>query len=261
MFYEYCVSWDNKLNNRELLVLFPMNYRLSILFLLMVLCGLSACNKQNYIVPNPPTHPPALDVINATSDTLDYFINGTRQNNTSDIYPNGATNYAYVLFGTGSYSFKKAGLPAVLFKQSITLDTAKLYSLFICGTTASQTFLNTDDFSPVVAIDTTSGMAAIRFVNASPNAGTINFVVTTGSKNTINKTGCAFQYVSPFTALKDTVSDVKVYSASTSALLKDTTISLISGQNYTLFSKGTPNSNGANAFGLVLITNPVTISQ
>lgn len=238
-----------------------MNYRLSILFLLAVLCGFSACNKQSYIVPNPPGNPPALDVVNATADTLDYFINGTRQNNTSDIYPNGATNYLSALFGTGSYTLKRAGYPAVLFQKNITLDTGKIYSLFVCGLSSDNIFLNTDDFSPVRAIDTISGMAAIRFVNASPNAGTINFAVTTGSKSAVNLTNCAFQYVSPFTALKDTASDVKVYNANTLQLLKDTTISLIAGQNYTLFSKGTPGGKGANAFGMVLITNPVIISQ
>lgn len=236
-----------------------MNYRLSIIFCLLVLCGLSAC-KQNYAVPNPPGHPPGLDVINATADTLDYFINGTRQNNTSDIYPNGATGYASVLFGTGSYSYKRAGYPAVLFKQTLTLDTAKIYSLFVCGTSSDKIFLNTDDFSPVVAIDTMAGKAALRFVNASPGAGNINFVVTAG-KTVTNQTGCAFQYVSPFMALKDTVSDVKVYATGTLTLLKDTTITLISGQNYTLFSKGAPGGRGAGAFGVVLITNPVIISQ
>jgi len=236
-----------------------MNYRRSIIFSLLVLCGLSAC-KQNYAVPNPPGHPPALDVINATADTLDYFINGTRQNNTSDIYPNGATGYAGVLFGTGSYSYKRAGYPAVLFKQSLTLDTSKIYSIFVCGTSSDKIFLNTDDFSPVVAIDTMTGKAALRFVNASPNAGNINFVVTAG-KAVTNQTGCAFQYVSPFMPLKDTLNDVKVYSTSPLTLLKDTTISLIGGQIYTLFSKGTPGGRGGNAFGVVLITNPVTISQ
>src|ERR1700756_3965709 len=107
-----------------------MNYRLSILFLVLILCGLAACQK-NPVVPSPPAFPPALNVVNATADTLDYFINGTRQNNFSDIYTSGATNYLQVLFGTGSYSFKKAGSQITLFKQSFTLDTATFYSLFV----------------------------------------------------------------------------------------------------------------------------------
>src|ERR1700741_2672819 len=108
-----------------------MNFRLSILFFVLVLCSMAACKQQNNVVPTPPADPPILNVVNATTDTLDYFINGNRQNNYSDIYQDGATNSLYSVFGTANYSFKKAGSQVVLFKQSYTLDTATFYSLFV----------------------------------------------------------------------------------------------------------------------------------
>lgn len=221
---------------------------------------MAACKKQdNYAVPNPPAFPPILDVVNATSDTLDYFINGTRQNNFSDIYANGATNYAFVLFGTANYSFKKAGNPVTLFKQSLTLDTATFYSLFVCGESADKTFLITDNLGQTTAIDKLNNMAAVRFVNASPNAGSLDVKVSVGTSLTF--AGYDYKSVSSFRALRDTVDSVKVYAAGTTQLLKDTVITPISGQAYTLFSKGTPGSRGAKAFGLVLISSNAVVNQ
>jgi len=234
-----------------------MNYRLSILFSLLILCSLAAC-KQNYAVPNPPTNPPALNVVNATTDTLDYFINGTRQNNTSDIYPGGATYYLKVLFGTGNYSFKKAGSQVTLFSHSFTLDTATYYSLFVCGETSDKTFLLRDNYaSATAAIDTSLTKAAVRFVNASPNAGALSIMVSIGS--TVNLQSLAFQSASTFYALKDTVNDVKIYSGST--LLKDTTIMPIGGQIYTMFTKGDPKVAGKGSFSAVLIANATATIQ
>lgn len=231
-----------------------MGYRLSILFLVLFLSVMAACKKQdNYAVPNPPDHLPALDVINATADTLDYFINGTRQNNASDIYPGGATNYLAALFGTGNYSFKKAGSPITLFQKSLTLDTATSYSLFVCGESADKVFILTDDFSSAAGIDTMANTAAVRFVNASPNASPLNIIVNTGT--TINLQNLAFKGVSNFYPVKDTINEVKILSGGT--LLKDTTITPIGGQVFTLFTKGTPGGKGNAAFGAVLIANAV----
>jgi hypothetical protein len=239
-----------------------MNYRLSFLLLILFLCSLAACKpSDNYIVPASTRQPPALNVINATADTLDYFINGTRQNNYSDIYVNGATNYLYALFGTGSYSFKKAGSQVTLFKQQYTLDTTTFYSIFVCGETSDKTFMVTpaDNIPQAVGIDTVANTAAVRFVNASPNAGSLNVVFTNTS---VSLTSCPFKYVSSFFGLKDTVIDVKVYQTGSTQVLKDTSISLFSGQAYTLFSKGTPNALGGKAFGLVLVSsNPVIYTQ
>jgi hypothetical protein len=234
-----------------------MNYRLSILFFVLVVCSFAACKKQNYAVPNPPSFPPALDVVNATADTLDYFINGTRQNNYSDIYPNGATDYLNVLFGTQSYSFKKAGSQITLFKQSYTLDTASngyfFYSLFVCGESSANTFLTPDNLSQAAGVDTLANTAAVRFVNASPNAGNLDVVVSIGTSLSI--TNCAFKSVSSFKGLRDTVNDIKVYASGTTQLLKDTSVTFYSGQAYTLFSKGTPGGKGGAAFGLVVISS------
>jgi len=227
-----------------------MNYRLLILFFLIGLTVLGAC-KKSYIVANTPTNPPKLNVINATADTLDYFINGARQNNQADITPGGATYYMSVLFGTGNYSFKKAGSTATLFGTSLTLDTGvnAYYTLFVCGESAAKTFSEQYNISDSTAINT----SAVRFVNASPNAGAINITVSKGTS--VSLTNCAFKYVSNYIAIKDTVNEVKVYNTSTGTALLDTTFTFINGESYTLFTQGTPGGKGNSAFSMVQLVN------
>jgi hypothetical protein len=225
-----------------------MNYRLPILFFLIALTTLVAC-KKNYIVANTPAHPPGLNVINATADSLDFFINGTRQNIAADITPGGATYYLSVLFGTGNYSFKKAGSVVTLFSMPETLDTAADYTLFVCGESADKSFIQ-QDFIPD---DTVTNTSAVRFVNASPNAGAINIAVSQGTS--VSLTNCAFKYISNFLAIKDTINEVKVYNTSTGAALLDTTFTFLNGETYTLFTQGTPGGKGNSAFSMVQLVN------
>ena len=219
------------------------------MFFLIGLAALAAC-KKSYTVPNTPAFPPQLNVVNATADTLDYFINGTRQNFAADITPGGATYYLSVLFGTGNYSFKKAGSTVTLFSMPETLDTAANYTLFVCGETANKSFIQQDILPDTVP----SNFSAVRFVNASPNAGAVDIFVSVGTNVTLKN--CAFKYVSNYMAIKDTVNTVQVYAAGTSTMLFSTTFTPISGPYpYTLFTQGTPNAKGNSAFSMVQIVD------
>jgi hypothetical protein len=231
-----------------------MNHRLFILCFLLALTVLAAC-KKNYDVANTPVDPPYLNVVNATADTLDYFINGTRQNNQADITPGGATYYLSVLFGAGNYSFKKAGSSVTLFSTSYTLDTAANYTLFVCGETVGDAFIQQDNITQLTN-NSYSDSSAVRFVNASPKAGTINFAVSVGTLATINT--CAFKYTSNFMPIKDTVNEIKVTS-STGAQLLDTTFTFISGESYTVFTKGMPGGKGNSAFSMVQFVNGTAV--
>jgi len=48
-----------------------------------------------------------LNVTNASTDTLNYYLNGTRVNNASSIYPLGSSGYIGVAVGQQNYQFKK----------------------------------------------------------------------------------------------------------------------------------------------------------
>jgi len=231
-----------------------MNYRILIIFLFALITGLLSCKNKDYPLPvSPPTY---LNVVNATADTLDYAINFTRQNNASDIYPGGATYYLSVISGAQKYQFKKAGSPNVLFTTTYTLDTGtnKYYSIFIGGESADKTFLTVDNInqaSAVLATDATNTTAAVRFVNASPTIGSLNFVINQG--DTVNIKNSAFESVSPFMLAKAALNEIKVYQAGSSTAIVDTTFTFQQDVIYTVFTKGVLNGKGNSAFSAVLL--------
>jgi len=200
---------------------------------------------------NPSTY---LNVTNATADTLNYFINGTRQNDLSAIYPGGSTYYMYVVSGTQNYSFKKQGSSAVLFSTTYKLDTAVRYSIFIGGESADKTFLVADQ----LVNDTISNTAAVRFVHAAPAIEPLDFKINTG--DTVYLKNYAFKSASPFmlaTASTITPDTIRVYQSGTTTPIVDTTFLLEPGESYTIFAKGVLNGKGNAAFGVVLLTNTV----
>ena len=217
---------------------------------------LSSCKDKDYPQATPDTNT-NLNVINATADTLNYYINGMRQNNASSLYPGGSTYYLNPITGAQNYSFKKNGSAVVLFNTTYTLDTGKNvnYSIFIGGESNAKTFLTVDNLNQanqVVAADASNTTGALRFVHAAPGMGALNVVVNKG--DTINLTNCSFKYVSPFMLVKDTVNEVKVYQTGSSTPIVDTTFTFQSDVIYTLFAKGMVNGSGNSAFSVVLLT-------
>jgi len=68
--------------------------------------------------------------------------------------------------------FKSFGSPVVLMSLALTLDTGKTYSLFVAGRSPNLTFSTIDTL-----VADTGNLATIRFVNASPDAGTLDVMV------------------------------------------------------------------------------------
>jgi len=234
-----------------------MNYRILIILLFAITTGLLSCKNKDY--PLPVSLPTYLNVVNATADTLDYAINFTRQNNLSDIYSGGATYYQSVISGTQKYQFKKAGSPNILFSTTYTLDTGKYYSIFIGGETVDKTFLvvdNNNQASAIVYADTTHTTAAVRFINASPTIGSLNFVINKG--DTVNIKGSTFESVSPYMLAKGALDSIKIYQPNVAKPIVDTAFTLVPGSTYTIFAKGVLNGKGNSAFSAVLL-NTLTV--
>jgi len=237
-----------------------MNTRSFILILFTVITGMLSCKNKD----TPPAVPPttAFGIINATADTLNYYINGTRQNNLSSIYSSGFTGYVQTITGLQNYSFKKTGSQVVLFSTPYTLDTATYYSMFVAGETADKAFLTADLLDAAadsLSSDSTDSSTMVRFVNAAPSAGTLSFSITKG--DTINKGGtvnfnsCAFKYAGSFTRIKLGYKEVKIYQAGITKPAIDTTLILQGNVVYTLFVKGMLNGKGNAAIGVGLIVN------
>src|ERR1700730_19135848 len=105
-----------------------MNIKCSFLLLIIVMIGLSSC-KNNDNVFKTVTYTD-LTVVNASADTLNFYLNGTRQNNSSSLYPTGNAAHLSLPSGLQNYQFKKAGSSAVLFSVPLNLAATTYYSLY-----------------------------------------------------------------------------------------------------------------------------------
>lgn len=225
-------------------------FPLIICFLAITTLFLSCKNKD---VPPATPAPTALNVINAGADTINYYVNGTRQNNLSSLYPQGATGYTSVLSGAQNYQFKKAGSAVALFGVVDTLILKSYYSIFVTGETADKAFKTIDSLgaaSTILSADTTFTTCMLRFIDASPNAGSLN--VNVGKGDTLNLKNRNFKFAGPFTKFTAGAKEVKI-SSSTASI--DTTLTLQSGSIYSLFTYGIVNGTGGKTFSVKLIIN------
>ena len=236
-----------------------MNINYSILFLIAALIGLASCkNNDEVFAPVTNTN---LTVVNATADTLNFYLNGTRQNNGSSIYPDGSVVNLTVLGGLQNYQFKKTGAFTVLFSVPLNLKgvptnlSDTIYnSLYVSGQSPALAF-NTLDTLPANRSFVTD-TSFVRFVNASLNAGSVNVFVG----DTVNFKGRAFKSSTVFLPTGSGLKQVQIYLAGAAAPAIDTLITFIPNQVYTLFSKGMLNGKGNAAFDVgVVINNQSTV--
>lgn len=230
-----------------------MNFRIPILFII-VIAGLSAC-KEKDTVPPSDKNPPEVITINTTTDTINIYQNNVRQNNTSSIYPGGATGYMPFLRGTQNFQIRRTGTTDVLFTKAVTIDSATNYTFFVAGTTVDKFFTTIDPIaaaSDTIGNDNTFTRSMIRIVNASYDSGPIN--VTVGTADTVEK--LAFGTATPFMKFNASTSqEVKIYLPNSSIAQIDTTIAFQTGLIYTLYTKGSPTGIGNSAFNFGLTIN------
>jgi hypothetical protein len=223
-----------------------MNTRNLILALLFALTGLYSCKNNDEVFP--VTGVAFFNVVNASTDTLNFYINGTRQNNASSLYPGGQSFYLPVSDGKQNYQFKKAGGFNVLFSVPLNLSDSSNTSLYIYGEAAGQAFTTNDVLLRDTShLDTTQ----IRFVNVSPDAGSLN--VTVG--DTLSFMSQAFKSSTAFKEIGGGQKEVKVTRAGVVTPLKDTLIVFQPGYIYTVFSQGLLNGKGNAAFGVGVVIN------
>jgi hypothetical protein len=228
-----------------------MNIKALVFLFFIISVELLSCKNKD--IPPPAAPSAGLIVVNGTGDTLNYYLHGTRQNNTSFIYPGGATVYTAAEAGAQNYSFEKEARPQVLFNAAFTLDSGQFYSMFVAEPSAAYTFL-IPDLINVAGNEVSDTTAAIRFVNASPNAGTLSFTINTG--DTVSFKNSAFKSYSPFMPVQIIADTIKVYQNGGAKPVVDTAVLLEASTIYTVFTytKGASNT-GNTAFHISLITN------
>lgn len=234
-----------------------MNARLFVLLFFAVVTGLLSCKDKD--LPQAAGLTTRLNVINTTTDTIKFYINGSRQNNLTDIFIGGASGYLTVLAGQQDYRFSKSNGSTVLLNTAFTLDTAKYYSIFFCGPTKDQAFRIADPIDSVVTaiaadtLDTDLNNAFVRFVNTSPAISALD--VSVGGGDTVNIKNSTFGAVSNFKPFISGTKSVKVYLSGTATPVIDTPLVLPQRRGYTLVTHGQINGTGSNAFGVSVIIN------
>jgi hypothetical protein len=219
--------------------------RFYIFYFFAAILALEAC-KNNDSVYKTVIYT-GVNVVNASADTLNYYLNGTRQNNGSSLYSGGQSFYLPVPVGAENFQFKKAGAFNVLFSVPLTLKDSTNYSLYVAGETADNSFSTIDD------IDTTgtqNGIGTrIRFVNASPTTG--NLDVTIG--DTLSYTARPFKSSSNFLHTGSGTKEVKVLQGGSAII--DTPITFQPGRVYSLVSRGMVNGVGSKKFTVGIVIN------
>jgi len=221
-----------------------------VLFFAVVLIA-ESCKNNDEVFPNIP--PCAFNVVNASPDTLNYYLNGTRQNDNSPLFPASASGYNLINSGSESIQFKKNGGFNVLFSVPLKLTDSLNYSLFVTGTSASGSF-STVDILDTTGINANSYLYyKVRFVNASPNAGSLDVYVG----DSISFKSKAFKSISGFVLGGANSEQVTIFPAgSTTNPLLDTLITFQANNLYTIFSQGQVNGRGSSAFNLGVTLNP-----
>lgn len=223
-----------------------MKYRSYLFVIAIAALAFTACKKEGDILP-VKTSQAAVNFVNAGTDTINFFLNGTRLNKTSFYFPGGNLGYYSVADGEQSYQIKKAGTTTVLFDAKYTLRPGGLYSLFAAGSSADRIFLMADSIrNDSLALT----LAQVRFVNASPET---NYDVKVGSG--FAQTNRVFKSATRFTTVTAGNNVMTVSLAGSTTPLVTRTLNLAAGKAYTIYTKGKVGGIDAAAFGAVVITN------
>jgi hypothetical protein len=226
-----------------------MKIRLSALFVIALIVGLVACKKKYDDAP-AIVHKVGLSVINASADTVNVYLNGSRLNTISAILPGYFTQYDSVPRGQQIYELKKpfnvsTGIVQNLFSLAIN-DTSLRQTLFVTDQKADDAFKTTDVFKT----DTTSAADSttfIRLVNSSPGSGALDmtFGTTTVSSSIPFKGYSDFMLVNLYKDASVTgVTPLKIFRTGSGTLLYIDSVTLNSGTNYTIYTLGTPGTAG-----------------
>ena len=223
-----------------------MDTRIKVLFFIAAVVCWASC-KKNGDAP-ATTSTTSVNLINASNNNINFYLNGTRINNTTTYYPGGTLGYVDILAGTQNYSVKINGNSVPSFSKPFSFSADSVYSLYVAGAAESDIFKTTD-----ILVADTGGKAKLRFVNASPDAGTLDLKFE-GTLNQTKFTGIGYKTTTNYVLVDADTVYLAVYqsSAPTIAVRRDTVI-LTGGSIYTYFGYGSIKS--ATSLGTGLITN------
>ncbi|WP_158824969.1 DUF4397 domain-containing protein [Mucilaginibacter lacusdianchii] len=227
----------------------PSYYVLATLFIIGLAVVVS-CNKGDDTLPVVSANA-RVNVINTTGQTINYYVSGTRQNNTGGIVPGGATGYTNLPEGDQQllfkYAFNKNNLSSIdtLFSLPIRLDNAA-YSVFVTSTSRNGVIATRDTVAS--SADT---IPSVRFIHASSNLPALRVELN----DTVRFANVAYKSVSSFKKLTRGIKIIRIYTATGTSPLYSLTQTLSRGK-YTLFVQGALNATRTDdAIKAILLSN------
>jgi hypothetical protein len=218
-----------------------MKFTRPVFMAFIVVLAWASCKKADDTAITTPTT--LVNFINASSDTLNLYVNGSRLNTLSSTYPLGSSGYIPTPIGEQHYQVKKYKSPAVLFNLLLPFDV-DIHSLYVTDATPENTFITNDT---LITIPVASSL--IRFVHTSPQAGNVDVFV--GSA--VNFKARAFKTATVFLAIKSGDYRIVIKKAGTDQVLSDEIRTLQVGRSYTLFTKAGLSTGGATSnTGLII---------
>lgn len=200
-------------------------------FALTGLVAFSSCSKDD---DDTTINPDAtVKIVNAFPDagSVDVY-NGDNKLNSSAIGFGESTGYLSVAKGDATYSFKATINGNTVLSAPVKFTRGN-YSLFATGTTgdnATVGILTEDDLDAPA-----SGKAKIRFVNASPDGPTANFLLNDSLLNQ----GIAYKAASGFKEMAAGTYTVKLNNSENGAnVISKNDVVLAAGKIYTVVAQG-----------------------
>ena len=233
-----------------------MNTRVKALFIILAVAGWVSCKKNN----DAPTISLTTNVnfVNASNNVINFYINGSRINNTPSYFPGGTLGYIPVVSGKQDLQVKIAGSDNAnpLFTLPLALDTGKKYTVYVSGIAVENTFFTTDTLKAA-----TGNVATVRFVNASPDAGPLALLFEGGSAKTVIIDTTKFDKIpykitTAFINVPSGTHNLGIYRSSLglASVVRDT-VTLTAGRIYTVYGYGSVGQGGNQALSTGLIVN------
>ncbi|MBD1362436.1 DUF4397 domain-containing protein [Mucilaginibacter sp. ZT4R22] len=209
---------------------------------------LSSCTKDD----NTPTVLPAglaISHVSPGSPEYSFKLNGTKVNIKALTY-NTFNTYGALQPGSYEFSITKKDSARVVTKSTVTLKTDQAYSVYIADVPSKATLIVTEDDLSAPATD----KAKLRFVNLSPDAGSLDLGIT-GKAVVFSKTdfkaSTAYTSVDPGAEVGFEIKE----NAGTTILATLPKVKVEKGKIYTILAKGLKAATDSTKLALGVITN------
>ena len=206
----------------------------AIAIVLLFAVGLTACSKlkdSDY----EPVQVSGLNIIHAspTTEALDVYVDNSLATYNMDFEFGEQIGYLSAYSGNRTFNVTKKNSLTSLKSFQYTLKPQIGYSLFVANTLENVEFIILEDDLTKPA----TGKAKVRFVNLSPDAGTLNVTINGDAANTISNK--AFKEYSDFIEIDPSTTVTFSLKNSTNNNEEGTlTTAIEAGKIYTLFAKG-----------------------